>query len=51
MSSGDRLQVGDVAILRPGHGIAPKFQKEIVGRVLARALPGGTTLQWSDLQE
>lgn len=51
MNSGDRLQLGDLSILRPGHGIAPKFQKEIVGRVLARALPGGTTLQWSDLQE
>lgn len=51
MNSGDRLQPGDVAILRPGHGIAPKFEKDIMGRVLARALPGGTTLQWSDLQE
>lgn len=51
MNSGDRLLPGDVAILRPGHGIAPKFEKDIMGRVLARALPGGTTLQWSDLQE
>jgi sialic acid synthase SpsE len=50
-NSGDRLQPGDIAILRPGHGIAPKFENNVMGRVLARALPGGTTLQWSDLQE
>ena len=48
---GDRLQPGDVVILRPGHGIAPKFEHEVMGRVLVRALPGGTTLQWGDLQE
>jgi N,N'-diacetyllegionaminate synthase len=51
MNRGDRLQPGDVAILRPGHGIAPKFANDIMGRVLARTLPGGTTLQWGDLQE
>ncbi len=51
MNRGDILQPGNIAILRPGNGIAPKFEKHIIGRSLARALPGGTTLQWNDLQE
>lgn len=51
MKSGDRLQADDIEILRPGNGIAPKFGKEIMGRRLARDLPMGTTLQWSDLRE
>lgn len=51
MKSGDRLQADDIDILRPGNGIAPKFEKEVIGRRLARDLPAGTTLQWSDLGE
>jgi N,N'-diacetyllegionaminate synthase len=51
MKTGDHLQAGDIEILRPGNGIAPKFVKEIMGRRLARDLPMGTTLQWSDLRE
>lgn len=51
MSSGDRLKADDIDILRPGNGIAPKFEREVIGRRLARELPAGTTLQWSDLQE
>lgn len=51
MNSGERLQAGDIDILRPGNGIAPKFEKDVIGRRLARELPAGTTLQWSDLLE
>lgn len=51
MSCGDSLQAGDIEILRPGNGIAPKFEKDVIGRKLARELPAGATLQWSDLRE
>jgi sialic acid synthase SpsE len=51
MNVGERLQAGDIDILRPGNGIAPKFHNDLIGRRFARALPAGTTLQWGDLLE
>jgi N,N'-diacetyllegionaminate synthase len=39
-----------VALLRPGNGIAPRELKSVIGRAAARDIPGGTTLNWSDLQ-
>ncbi len=39
----------DIALLRPGTGIAPCDLQQVVGKTAARDIPAGTTLQWSDL--
>lgn len=49
LPAGHALQPSDLLLLRPGTGIAPAALQDIPGRRLARALPAGTTLQWSDL--
>lgn len=49
MRAGAVLQADDVELLRPGTGIPPGEMEQVFGRVLARDLPAGTTLQWTDL--
>lgn len=39
-----------VQLLRPGNGIEPKHLADVIGRIAARDLPAGQTLDWSDLQ-
>jgi N,N'-diacetyllegionaminate synthase len=48
-ASGHVLAAEDLALLRPGSGIAPHEFAAVVGRRLARDLPAGSTLQWTDL--
>jgi N,N'-diacetyllegionaminate synthase len=40
----------DVALLRPGTGIAPGEFATVIGRAVLRDIPAGTTLQWDDVQ-
>lgn len=47
--AGDTLQAEDLALLRPGTGIAPRNLGTIPGRRAARDLEPGTTLTWGDL--
>lgn len=44
------IEAEDIAVLRPGDGIAPRYATELVGRNVAREIPAGTTLQWADIQ-
>lgn len=39
-----------IQLMRPGTGIAPKHVEEVYGRLAARDLSAGQTLEWSDLQ-
>ncbi len=48
--AGATLQAQDIALLRPGNGIAPAERDAAVGKRTRRALPAGTTVQWSDLE-
>jgi N,N'-diacetyllegionaminate synthase len=50
VQAGSRIEAADVALLRPGTGIAPSELAAVVGRKAARNLQAGTTLQWADLQ-
>lgn len=50
MAQGKPLTAQDLCLLRPGTGIAPADLDAVVGRVLTRPLPMGTTLEWSDLE-
>lgn len=49
LPAGTVLTRGDVALLRPGTGIAPAHVEDIGGRALARDVARGTPLSWDDL--
>lgn len=48
--AGHVLQAGELALRRPGTGIAPEHLTALVGRVLATGLPAHSTLAWSHLE-
>jgi N,N'-diacetyllegionaminate synthase len=48
--AGALIQRDDVALLRPGTGIAPSKLASVIGKLAARDLPADTTLQWSDVR-
>ena len=48
LNAGVPLQIDDVCLLRPGTGIPPCELDYVVGRVLARPVTAGTTLNWND---
>jgi N-acetylneuraminate synthase/N,N'-diacetyllegionaminate synthase len=50
LPAGHRLTRADVAIKRPGTGLAPADFDRVVGRTLARALDADQLLDWPDLQ-
>jgi N,N'-diacetyllegionaminate synthase len=47
--AGARIESHQLAVRRPGTGIAPAFMDQVVGRCAARALPSDTVVQWGDL--
>jgi N,N'-diacetyllegionaminate synthase len=49
VSAGSVLEASDLALLRPGTGIAPADLSKVVGKRAGRDIPAGTTLQWSDV--
>lgn len=49
VSAGQIITAEDVALMRPGNGIAPKELDAVIGRRAVRDIEGGTTLQWSNL--
>lgn len=46
LGRGTILTGADVAIRRPGTGLAPKLRSEIIGRVLRHDISAGEVLQW-----
>lgn len=46
---GTALTADDIAIKRPGYGIAPKFYEAVLGRFVIRDLETDTVLDWGDL--
>ena len=49
MRKGQRLAAGDLALRRPGTGIAPADWDDVVGAALTQDLAAHTTLAWSML--
>lgn len=47
--AGERLTTSNVRCIRPGHGLAPRYLDQVLGRTAGRDLVRGTPLQWSDL--
>jgi N,N'-diacetyllegionaminate synthase len=49
VGKGQALTRDNVALLRPGTGIAPKDLSKAIGKKLVRDLDAGVTIAWSDL--
>lgn len=50
VAAGHRLLPDDLAIKRPGTGIAPKHFDEAVGRTIVHDIEADAVLQWQDLE-
>lgn len=50
IAPGEAVTPADLAIKRPGFGIAPKYLEMVVGRVAARAIAAEDVLSWQDLR-
>lgn len=48
--NGSVIEPRDVALMRPGTGIAPRDLQKLYGRRSARTILAGETLNWSDLR-
>ena len=44
--AGEALSADNMRIVRPGHGLAPKFYDIVLGKRVNRDLPAGTPVQW-----
>lgn len=49
VKAGMALTTDDIAIKRPGYGIAPKFYEAVIGRCPVKDLEAETVLDWNDL--
>ncbi len=49
IAKGAAIASGDIALLRPGTGIAPAQFDAVIGRRAARDIAANETLQWTDL--
>jgi N,N'-diacetyllegionaminate synthase len=48
--SGKTIEVSDIGLMRPGTGIPPAHHGDVVGRIAARDIDAGETLDWSDVK-
>ena len=46
IAEGEVLTSGNVRIIRPGHGLAPKYLPAVLGRRAARSIARGTPIDW-----
>ena len=51
LKEGERLKPSHVRRIRPGFGIAPKYESSIIGKRLARDVSRGTAVSWSDFSD
>ena len=47
LRAGDLIQEGDIRRIRPGHGLAPRFESEIIGRKVRVDITRGTPVKWA----
>jgi N-acetylneuraminate synthase len=50
VGAGELLSRDNVRVIRPGHGLAPRYLPEVLGRRARRPLTRGTPLRWEDLE-
>lgn len=47
IARGEKMTRQNVRVIRPGHGLAPKFLPRLLGRRAARRIPRGTPMAWN----
>ena len=47
MKAGDTFNEGNVRSIRPGHGVPPKYIKDVLGCRAAKDIKRGTPLDWN----
>ncbi len=50
LPAGHRITLDDIAIKRPGYGIAPRFFEQLAGNVLNRELDEDEVIAWADVK-
>ena len=50
IKAGERLARADLAVKRPGTGIAPRLLEQVIGRSVRTAMDADVVLTWEDLQ-
>jgi N-acetylneuraminate synthase len=51
IEAGEALTTQNIRVVRPGFGLAPKHYEQLLGRQVCRAVPAGTAMNWSHLQD
>ena len=51
LKAGEAIQETHISILRPGTGIEPKYQPDVIGKKTTRDLEFGHTLAWGDIEK
>jgi len=51
INAGDMLKPEDIAVKRPGTGIAPEYRESVINRVAARQIDGDSVIQWEDIKD
>ncbi|MGE3341981.1 MAG: pseudaminic acid synthase [Vicinamibacterales bacterium] len=46
LRAGDVLTESNVRAIRPGHGLAPKYLEQVLGKRVSRDVPRGTPVSW-----
>ncbi|APU95269.1 pseudaminic acid synthase [Sphingobacterium sp. B29] len=49
--AGEELSIHNMRVVRPGHGLAPKYMKDLLGRKVKYSVKKGTPLDWNMLIE
>jgi N,N'-diacetyllegionaminate synthase len=49
LAAGDRIEIGDLAVKRPGNGLLPKLLPSLIGRTLRVAIQPEELLDWNHL--
>jgi N,N'-diacetyllegionaminate synthase len=49
VAAGQRLSATDLAVKRPGTGIAPKYFEQVIGRAVVAPMKEDAVLRWEDL--
>ena len=50
LPAGHQITLEDIAIKRPGSGIAPKFFEQLIGNVINRELDADELIAWADMK-
>jgi len=50
MKSGDRIEKKDIAVIRPGTGMEPRYFNDIIGKKVCREIEAFELLGWEDLE-